>query len=178
MRFGLNKLSALGVRKLGKPGHYSDGGGLWLQVSGSGSKSWVFRYDLAGRRREMGLGSLDTVDLATVRTKARACRLVLLEHRDPLGARDASKSAHALDQARRITFDQCASAYIAAHRSSWKNAKHASQWENTLATYPSPLIGSLPVAAVGTDLVVKVLSPIWIDNRDGDTAARSHRKHP
>ena len=63
--------------------------------------------------------------------------------------------------ARLMTFDQCAAAYIDVHRSSWKIAKHARQWENTLATYASHLIGALPVAAVDTDLVVKVLGPIW-----------------
>jgi hypothetical protein len=60
-----------------------------------------------------------------------------------------------------MTFDQCAAAYIDAHRSGWKNAKHAAQWENTLAAYARPLIGKLPVATVDTELIVKVLSPIW-----------------
>ena len=69
-----------------------------------------------------------------------------------------------------VTFDQCAAAYIAAHRDSWRNPKHASQWENTLATYASPVIGALPVAEVDTPLVVKVLSPIW--NIKTETAVR------
>jgi hypothetical protein len=75
--------------------------------------------------------------------------------------RKAGKLTDALAHAKMITFDQCATAYIAAHRSGWKNAKHASQWENTLSTYATPVIGSLPVAAVDTALVVKVLGPIW-----------------
>lgn len=60
-----------------------------------------------------------------------------------------------------MTFDDCAAAYIEAHRGGWRNAKHAAQWLNTLSTYASPVIGALPVAEVDTDLVVKVLAPIW-----------------
>ncbi len=114
-----------------------------------------------GRSHEMGLGSCITVDLAGARAKARACRQMLLDGVDPLGQRRDARRAHALDEAKRITFDECAAAYIDAHRGSWKNAKHVAQWENTIATYASPLIGALPVAAVDTDLVVKVLRPIW-----------------
>jgi len=114
-----------------------------------------------GRSHEMGLGSCITVDLAGARAKARACRQMLLDGVDPLGQRRDARRAHALDEAKRITFDECAAAYIDAHRGSWKNAKHVAQWENTIATYASPLIGGLPVAAVDTDLVVKVLRPIW-----------------
>jgi len=157
----INKLSAILVGRLDKPGYHGDGGGLWLQVSRSGSKSWIFRYMRDGRSHEMGLGSCITVDLAGARAKARACRQMLLDGVDPLGQRRDARRAHALDEAKRITFDECAAAYIDAHRGSWKNAKHVAQWENTIATYASPLIGGLPVAAVDTDLVVKVLRPIW-----------------
>ncbi|SHH10799.1 site-specific integrase [Massilia sp. CF038] len=157
----INKLSAILVGRLDKPGYHGDGGGLWLQVSRSGSKSWIFRYMRDGRSHEMGLGSCITVDLAGARAKARACRQMLLDGVDPLGQRRDARRAHALDEAKRITFDECAAAYIDAHRGSWKNTKHVAQWENTIATYASPLIGGLPVAAVDTDLVVKVLRPIW-----------------
>ena len=152
---------SLGGRKETKPGYYGDGGGLWLQVSKTGTKSWIFRFTLARKQREMGLGAVHTVDLDVARAKAKECRLMLLEGKDPLEARQAAKIANALQVARLITFDQCAAAYIAAHRGGWKNVKHASQWENTLATYASPVIGSLPVAAVDTALLVSVLSPIW-----------------
>ena len=60
-----------------------------------------------------------------------------------------------------MTFDQCAAAYFKAHRAGWRNAKHAAQWETTLATYASPVLGKLPVAAVDVGLVLKVLEPIW-----------------
>lgn len=161
MGSNIRKLSPMKIRNLDRPGHYGDGGGLWLQVSSSGSKSWVFRYDLAGKRREMGLGSINTVDLALARGRAQACRLLLQDRVDPLAERRREREAQLLEQAKRITFDQCATAYIAAHRDSWKSAKHAKQWESTLEGYASLVIGALPVASVDTDLVVKVLAPIW-----------------
>jgi integrase len=161
MPLNLNKLSALAVTKTSKPGYYGDGGGLWLQVAKTGSKSWIFRFKVAGRQREMGLGGLHTVELAKARVLARECRALLLDGKDPIEARKAVRLADALQRARAMTFDQCAAAYIDAHRGSWKNAKHADQWKNTLSSYASPIIGALPVADVDTDLVVKVLSPIW-----------------
>lgn len=172
MPLNLNKLSALAVTKLSKPGYYGDGGGLWLQVARSGSKSWIFRFKAAGRQREMGLGGLRTVDLVKARTLARECRSLLLDGKDPIEARKAVRLANALQRARSMTFDQCAAAYIDAHRKGWKNAKHADQWKNTLATYASPIIGALPVADVDTDLVVKVLSPIWATKTETATRVR------
>jgi hypothetical protein len=117
----INKLSAMLVNRVDKPGYYGDGGGLWLQVSATSSKSWIFRFTIARKQREMGLGSFNTVDLAGARAKARECRQLLLEGMDPLANRRAARTAHALNEAKRITFDQCAAAYIDAHRSSWKN---------------------------------------------------------
>ena len=118
----------------------------------------------------MGLGPFHTVSLAEARAKAKECRLTLRDGKDPLELRKAVRLAEALNRARMVTFDQCAAAFIAAHRDSWRNPKHASQWENTLATYASPIIGTLPVAEVDTPLVVKVLSPIW--NTKTETAVR------
>jgi integrase len=167
------------VSKATKPGYYGDGAGLWLQVSPSGSKSWIFRFTLKKQQREMGLGAVHTLTLGEARAKAKECRLILLDGNDPLEARKEAKFADALDRAKMMTFDQCAAAYIAAHRSSWKNAKHASQWENTLATYASPVIGSLPVALVDTALVMKVLTqqgkdkkPLWESKTETATRLR------
>lgn len=172
MARSVEKLSALAVSKTSTPGYYGDGAGLWLQVSKSITKSWIFRYTLAGKHREMGLGALHTVTLSEARAKAKSCRSLLLAGKDPLDARKANQLVDALERAKMITFDQCAAAYIAAHRGSWKNAKHAAQWESTLATYAGPIIGALPVAAVDTTLVVKVLSPIWQDKTETATRLR------
>lgn len=135
----VEKLTPLAVGKFVKPGYYGDGAGLWLQVSPSRSKSWIFRFTLSGKQREMGLGAVHTVNLTEVRAKAKECRQLLLDGKDPLDARRTIKQAEAVERAKAMTFDQCASAYISAHRSSWKNEKHISQWENTLETYATPL---------------------------------------
>jgi integrase len=151
----MGKLNSMAVTKTSSPGYYGDGGGLWLQIAKGGSKSWVFRFTLNGKRREMGLGPLHTIGLAEARTRALECRKLVLDRKDPIEHRKLAQARNG------VTFDQCATAYIEAHRSSWRNAKHAAQWEATLKTYASPLIGSLPVAAVDTAQVVRVLRPIW-----------------
>lgn len=168
----VEKLSALAVSKAKTPGYLGDGAGLYLQISKTGTKSWIFRFTFAGKQREMGLGAAHTVGLGDARVKARECRALLLAGKDPLEVRNAEKLADALERAKMITFDQCASAYIEAHRRSWKNAKHVAQWESTLATYAGPIIGALPVAAVDTGLVVKVLSPIWQEKTETATRLR------
>jgi hypothetical protein len=109
----------------------------------------------------MGLGSLNAVSLADARLKAAACRGLLADGIDPIAARDAERAQRALEDARAITFDQCAEAFITAHSAAWKNQKHVAQWKATLRTYASPIFGSLPVQAVDVALVMKVLEPIW-----------------
>jgi integrase len=161
MAQSVKKLSVVLANTLSSPGYYGDGGGLWLRISKGGSKSWVFRFTLAGTRREMGLGALHTISLAMAREKSLQCRRMLDEGQDPIDARTAARTKEAVKLARVKTFDQCASAYIKAHRGGWKNAKHAAQWETSLANYASPVFGALPVSDVDTDLVVKALRPIW-----------------
>lgn len=166
----IDKLGALEVSKTTKTGLHRDGNGLWLQVSPSGSKSWVFRFTIKGKQLVMGLGATHTVGLSEARSKAKEQRLLLLDGKNPLEVRKGARTLEALEQARMVTFDHCAASYIAAHRASWRNAKHAGQWEATLATYASPVIGALPVAAVDTGLIMKVLGPIW--NTKTETASR------
>lgn len=156
----MNHLSAILVKSLSSPGYYGDGTGLYLQISASGSKSWIFRFSKAGKRREMGLGALHTISLAAAREKAQECRRLLVDGSDPIVARDAARTAQALSAARSKSFDQCAAAYIKSHRASWKSAKHAAQWEATLANYASPVFGEMPVADVDTELVMRALRPI------------------
>ncbi len=103
-------LSHLRVSRATKPGYYGDGGGLWVQVSPSGSQSWVFRFSIAKKQREMGLGAVRTVSLDEARAKARECRQALLKGRDPLEVRKATRMAEALQRARMMTFGQCAAA--------------------------------------------------------------------
>lgn len=172
----IEKLSAKLVQSLAKPGRYGDGGGLWLQVTApkaegrKPTKSWVLRYMLNGRAREMGLGPLDLVSLAEARTRTIAARKLLLDGIDPLEARREQRAAARLEAAAVLTFEECAARYIAAHESSWKNPKHRAQWSSTLKTYAYPVIGKLSVAAVDTRMVLKVIEPIWQEKPE--TASR------
>lgn len=143
------------------PRRRSDGNGLYLNTDKAGRKSWVFVYTVQGRTREMGLGSYPTVSLEEARRLAAQARQQLRNGIDPIEARKVQERAKALDAAKAMTFDECAAAYIQAHRAGWKNAKHAAQWESTLKTYASPVIGKLPVAAIDKAMVLKVLEPIW-----------------
>jgi len=162
---------------------YCDGGGLYLQVTRGGdgiNRSWIFRYaaptNAQGKRRtrEMGLGPTHTVTLADaragekvvatvahaheiIREKARQARHLLIDGVDPIQSKHAAKAQAKLDAAKAMTFQQCADALVAAKRPGWRNAKHAAQWETTLAAYAYPIIGALPVQAVDTALVLKVL---------------------
>jgi hypothetical protein len=154
-------LTARQVSANKEPGLLADGGGLNLQTSPSGAKSWIFRYQIAGRRRDMGLGSASTISLAKAREKARAARELVAQGIDPLDARQAERAAKAIDAAKAMTFRQCAEAYIEAHRAGWRSAKHAAQWPSTLETFVYPTMGALPVQAIDTALVMKTLEPIW-----------------
>jgi integrase len=156
-----NKLTALKVARLKKPGRYGDGHGLWLQLSKRGTKAWLFRYMRDGQARQMGLGSLHTFSLQEARVRARQARQVLLDGADPIEAKREKRTAARLERARAMTFRQCADDYLDAHAGAWKNVKHKAQWQATLNTYAHPLIGMLPVAKVDTALVLKVLRPIW-----------------
>lgn len=157
----LNRLSAKGVQNLKRPGYHPDGGGLYLQISPAGTKSWIFRYTLTGRSREMGLGSAAAFTLEEARQRAQDARKLLADRIDPIAARNAQRAQEALDNARSISFRECWTQYIASHRAGWKNAKHADQWTNTLEAYCGPIAGALPVADVDTAIVLKVLEPIW-----------------
>lgn len=160
---GINKLSAAKVAKTTKPGRYGDGGGLWLNVTNTGTKSWIFRYMLDGKVRQMGLGSVNDRSLVRARQRAQEYRELLLDKIDPLTHRNAQHRAQRLEETRTVTFRACAEEYIRDNKAAWKNAKHASQWQNTLSAYAYPIIGDLSVASIDTNLVLKVLRPIWQD---------------
>lgn len=163
---GTNRLSARAVTTAKEKGYYPDGGGLYLQVSAAGTKSWIFRYTLRGRAREMGLGALSVISLAEARERAQVCRRQLADGVDPIDARDDARAAAA------HTFEACAAEYIKANEAGWKNAKHADQWRNTLATYAYPTIGAMPAAAITTAHVVKILEPIWKSKTETATRVR------
>ena len=157
------RLTARSVATITKPGMHADGAGLYLHVSTSGAKSWVFRWSRDRKSRDMGLGTAgdDDVTLAEARELATDARRRVREGGDPIADRKAARDQKRLEAAKAITFRQCAEAYIKAHQAGWKNPKHAAQWPATLTTYAHPVFGELPVQAVDVGLVMKALEPIW-----------------
>ncbi len=161
MTRSIHKLTPMAIEKQKMPGKYADGGGLYLVVADSGAKTWVFRYMFLGKRREMGLGTLQVITLKEARSKAADCRKLLADGQDPIEDRKATMFRIALEAASAITFKEAAETYIKAHKVGWRNAKHIQQWENTLATYVYPVFGQLSVGSIDVGLVMKVLEPLW-----------------
>jgi integrase len=166
----INRLTAVTVSRAKKRGYLSDGGGLYLQVSPSGTRSWVFRFRDEGRLREMGLGPSHTVSLAEARDLATECRKLKLRGVDPIQARCDGRAQAKLAAAKALSFRQCAQAYIEAHKPGWKNPKHTAQWRSSLEAYVYPVFGDLPVQSVDVGLVLKALEPIW--PKKTETASR------
>jgi integrase len=148
---------------------FADGGNLFLQVStgkeGNLRRSWVFKYELDGNRREMGLGSAQTFSLGEAREAAKQYRQELTKGIDPLEARIEKERQDRVAKAKQMTFGECVEAYLETHDAAWKNDKHRAQWKMTLTNYCA-VIYDLPVNAVDTDLVLKVLTPLWKTRTD------------
>jgi integrase len=159
-------LTARQVETTREPGLYGDGGGLYLRVTPTGGKFWVYRYMLNGRRRDMGLGSVELFSLAEARKRALEARRLCADGIDPIDARETARHATATATAKTLSFQSCAERYIEAHRAGWSNPKHLQQWQNTLADYVYPVFGSLPIATVDVGLVMQVLEPMWADKAE------------
>ncbi len=168
----IHRLTALQVKKNLEPGWYPDGQGLYLQVSQSGSKSWVYRYEKVGKERRHGPGSFLYVSLQNARIAAEHCRKLRRQGIDPIDHKRQLEATRRLEDAKGITFRECALAYIKSHKAGWKNSKHASQWHNTLETYAFPVIGKLSVQDIDVGLVLKVLEPIWLTKTETATRVR------
>jgi integrase len=169
-------LTPLAVKNA-KPGRHADGGGLHLLVKDTGARSWVYRFMLRGKARDLGLGAAsgpEAISLAKARDKADALRTMVKVGIDPLAERHREAAeAIAAEQAAQIagiSFRAVADAHVAANEGSWRNAKHRQQWKNTLATYAYPVIGELPVASISTAHVLQILEPIWEEKPE--TASR------
>jgi integrase len=150
-------LGALEVRRLSEAGLHAVGTvpGLYLSVKTTGAKSWILRATIGTRRSDIGLGSYPGVTLAAAWERAREALGSIRAGQNPVTERQNKKAA--IDW----TFKTCALAYIEAFRPSWKNAKHAQQWENTLTAYVYPVFGDKHVKAVDTADVTTVIRPQW-----------------
>jgi len=168
--------SAKSVEAIKEVGYHTCAKGLYLQVSKQGTKSWLFRYTspITKKRREMGLGSLDFVSLAEARQLAVDNKRLVIDGKDPIEERKQSQLQKQLEQARNLTFREVAEACIQSKSHGWKNAKHAQQWTNSLEAYVFPTLGHLPISEVSTDLVLKILDPIWVTK--AETASRVRQR--
>ncbi|MBE0532653.1 MAG: integrase arm-type DNA-binding domain-containing protein [Rhodospirillales bacterium] len=157
----IHKLSDRFVATVDRRGKYGDGGGLWLQVSAFGTKSWIYRFMLHRKAREMGLGSLKGYSLDDAREKAKDCERLVRRGIDPIEARESTDRETAEEEEKNKPFRQWAAAYIVDHKADWANDKHAAQWESTLETYAYPVLGDMSVDEIRTGHVLKCLRPIW-----------------
>lgn len=166
------ELSPLEVRRLSTPGYHAVGKvpGLLLQVTPTGSRSWLLRVTIAGKRREVGLGSYPAVPLALAHQKAQAARDQIAAGEDPVSKRKADRVAlreqHETEKRLAWTFRRCAEKFIEGKKAGWRNEKHAQQWYSTLATYAFPLIGDLPVASIRVEHVMQILEPNWTSKNE------------
>ncbi|MCA8503725.1 integrase arm-type DNA-binding domain-containing protein [Burkholderia multivorans] len=149
----------------------NDGGGLAMLVKPNGLKYWQFRYMKPdGREGLIQIGPYPRITLEAARAARNEHRLAVQRGDDPATLRKQEKARRKVDAVRTLTFKQCAAAYIDARSAEWVNPKHTQQWTNTLATYAYPIIGTLRPADIDTDLVRRVLEPIWLTKNE--TASR------
>ncbi|WP_122555630.1 tyrosine-type recombinase/integrase [Pseudomonas viridiflava] len=161
----MGKLNPKQIENLTEPGTYEDGDGLRLEVKPSGSKSWTLRFQLAGRRREMGLGSFPEISLKKARLASSAKRSQLSEGVDPLAARDieraAQREAQLASESKLLKFETLATEYCDAHGAAWSD-KWRRGWLRKLELYAFDHIGKLSADEISTSQVLQVLRPIWI----------------
>lgn len=162
------QLTAIGAKALIKPGRYTDGQGLHLYVQSPTRRTWVLRYMVAGKSRDMGLGSFPAVSLAKAREKATAARALILDKKDPLDTRRTELAEEIIAEGR--TFKAAAEELIKDKSKGWKNPKHRAQWAATLEAYAYPVFGDWPVQKIDSEAVMRVLRPIW--DRVPETASR------
>jgi len=166
----INRLTARAVSTTTKPGLLADGGGLLLQVTKGGAKSWVYRFTLNKKTRDMGLGPLQAVPLTDARDIAANARKLVANGIDPIDDRKARQASAATATRHGTSFRACAEEYIRLNSGGWKNAKHRQQWENTLKTYAYPVIGDLHVGTITKQNVLEIIEPMWLEK--AETASR------
>ena len=155
-------LSATAVKNFRNPGKYYDQHGLFLRIEPTGSRRWVQRVSVAGRQREIGLGSADLVSLAEARELAVTNIKLAKAGGDPLAAKKERMAIPSLNKA----IDKV----IELNAPTWTNAKHAAQFKSTLTNYVTPKLGRRPVNDIKTADILSVLQPIWV--KKNETARR------
>lgn len=158
----MHKLTDTKIRAGLKAGRYGDGGGLYLEVAPSGTKSWLFMWKVNGKRRAMGLGGYPAVPLASARIKAAKAKTDIADGRDPAATQSKVRG--------KPTFSQCVDEFLEANKPAWRNGKHKAQWDMTLGDAYCKSIRNMPVDRISVEDVLKILSPIWPSKNE--TASR------
>lgn len=172
IRAKLREIKELSFSPKPKNALLGDGQGLYLSVTKTGTASWLFRYMDFGKAKSVGLGAYPATSLQRAREKAQALRDARATNVDPQAAKQEQEREYKLQQAKAKTFRTCAEEFIELSRPSWRNVKHVQQWQNTLSKYAHPVIGDLPIGAVQTEAVVRILDPIWTTKTETATRLR------
>ncbi len=168
------ELSATEVRRKTRPGVHAVGGvsGLLLNVAAGGSRSWILRTMVGGRRRDIGLGGFPDVTLKDARTRAREAKDQIRKGIDPVAERKAARAALMTDRAKELTFAEAARQCHAAKAAGFGNPKHRKDWISSLERYAFPDLGKLPIGDIELPHVLKVLEPMWTERTETATRVR------
>lgn len=166
----MTKLTALQIKNWAKPCMLHDGGGLYLQISKSGSKSWIYHYFSNGKSYDHGLGSFKALTLADAREAAQHCRKLRAQGFDPITEKKKQRASARLEESKLVTFKDCVEQYIESHKAAWKDSRHKGKWGRSLELHAYPVFGNLPVGQIDVNAVFNVIDPIW--RTKNDTAAR------
>ena len=150
-----NALTPAFVRNVSQAGRYCDGQGLYLDVRPSGSRGWIQRLTIRGRRTELGLGGFPLVSLKEAREKAFANRKLARDGGDLLAEKRRAESMPTFAEAARQVWNQL--------RPGWRSPQHAQLWLKSLERYAIPRIGEMPISEVTSADVIGILAPIWHD---------------
>ena len=161
---GNGKLTVKMVRAINRPGMYGDGNTLYLNVAPGGSKQWIQRLTIHGRRHDIGLGGCRYVTLAQAREIAYENRTLARRGGDPLATKR---------QVKMVTFRQAAQRTYKTLRPRWRNEKVAANWMQQLERHAFKKLGTLPVDRIGREDVLTVLTAIW--TAKPETARRVRR---
>lgn len=157
------------VKNLAKPGRYTDATthGLNLNIKNNGRKYWVFRYLYAEKRSDLALGVYPEISLKEARKRAAQARSSVLQGQRPVAT---WKATAVTEISCKPLFKDFATDCIATKKAEWSNPKHTDQWTNTIEHYANPIIGNLPLDEIGTDHILRILTPIW--HTKTETASR------
>ena len=148
----MGKLSDAKVRGLRKPGRFGDGDGLYLVIRPSGTRAWVLRAVVNGKRRDIGLGGYPATGLKDARTKAQEMLSAVADGRDPTAS--SSRSS-------RPTFAEATREVLDMNRPRWRSDHHPKVWLQSLERHAMPTIGNMPIDRIERSDVLDVLKPIW-----------------